>query len=323
MQLIPDTIDFSEYMVEAEHHEVKPASHWLEDTIASFHAPATEAPAPTMLWQKARDRVRFRPGEVSLWAGINGHGKSMFLSQVVLDLCYQAQRTMVASFEMKPVSQMQRMSRQAAGSRLPSVDFLETFGSWTDGRLWIYDHVGSVEWRKVIAVMRYAAVNFGIGHFVIDSLMKCVKGEDDYNAQKDFVNELCAFAQAHNVHIHLVHHVRKGESEHKAPGKFDVKGAGAITDQVDNVFIVWRNKIAAQENNGDPTCVVACEKQRNGEFEGKLGFWFDIESQQYLETIAEMPSKYGVDGTGGKKGYAMPVRFFARQALDMKAEVPA
>lgn len=310
MQVIPDTIDFAAYMEEPEHHEVKPASYWLQDTINAFHTPAGESRAPTMLWQKARDRVRFRPGEVSLWAGINGHGKSMFLSQVVLDLCYQAERVMVASFEMKPVSQMQRMSRQACGSRLPSVEFLEVFSQWTDERLWIYDHVGSVDWKKVVAVMRYAVEHFGITHFVVDSLMKCVKGEDDYNAQKDFVNELCAFAQAHGAHIHLVHHVRKGESEHKAPGKFDVKGAGAITDQVDNVFIVWRNKIAAQEDNGEPTCVVACEKQRNGEFEGKLGFWFDIDSQQYLEVASELPSMYGVDGTGGKKGYAHPVRPF-------------
>jgi twinkle protein len=158
----------------------------------------------------------------------------------------------------------------------------------------MYDHVGAVEWRKLIAVMRYAVQHFRITQFVIDSLMKCVKGEDDYNAQKDFVNELCAFAAAHNVHVHLVHHVRKGESEHKAPGKFDIKGAGAITDQVDNVFIVWRNKQAEQEGKGDPTCIVACEKQRNGEFEGKFGFWFDIDSQQYLEQKGEIPNRYSV-----------------------------
>lgn len=299
MQLIPDSINFHEYMEEPEAHAVRPASDWLEATIDAFYAPPDSTPVPTMLWQKTRDKVKFRPGEVSIWAGVNGHGKSMFLSQVTLDLCYQAERVMVASFEMNPVKQMHRMSRQAYGGREPAIPFLNNFAKWTDDRLWIYDHVGSVEWRKLIAVMRYACKQFGITHFVIDSLMKCVKGEDDYNAQKDFVNELCAFAQSHNVHVHLVHHVRKGESEHKTPGKFDIKGAGAITDQVDNVFIVWRNKKAEQEdNNQEPTAMLACEKQRNGEFEGKFGFWFDVESQQYLETIAEIPSRYGVGVAG-------------------------
>lgn len=294
MQLIPDNIDFAAYMEEPEQHAVRPASDWVEETIESFY-PASDAPKyPEMLWAKTHGRVQFRPGEVSIWAGVNGHGKSMFLSQVILDLCKQFAKTMVASFEMRPVQQMNRMGRQAYAGRLPSREFLQSFGQWTDGRLWIYDHVGAVEWRKLVAVMRYAIKEFGIKQFVIDSLMKCVKGEDDYNAQKDFVNELCAFAQAHGVHIHLVHHVRKGESEHKAPGKFDIKGAGAITDQVDNVFIVWRNKKAEAENNGEATCIVACEKQRNGEFEGKFMFWFDVESQQYLDFKDSIPVRYPI-----------------------------
>lgn len=294
MELIPDTIDFSSYMQEPEQHNVRPASDWLEETIAAFYAPVDSTPIPGMLWQKTAGLVKFRPGEVSIWAGINGHGKSMFLSQVELDLCYQAERVMVASFEMKPVKQMHRMSRQAYAGREPAISFLKEFHAWTDGRLWMYDHVGAVEWKKLIAVMRYAVQTFGITQFVIDSLMKCVKGEDDYNAQKDFVNELCAFAATHNVHVHLVHHVRKGESEFKAPGKFDIKGAGAITDMVDNVFIVWRNKKAEQEAKGDPTCIVACEKQRNGEFEGKFGFWFDVDSQQYIERNDLAPIRYDI-----------------------------
>jgi twinkle protein len=316
MELIPDTLDFSAYMQEPERHNVRPASDWLADTINSFHAPDEGGRVPHPLWQKTMHKIKFRPGEVSIWAGVNGHGKSMFLSQVALDLCYQGERCMIASFEMKPVRQMHRMSRQASGSNMPSREFLEVFHQWTDERLWIYDHVGAVEWRKVIAVMRYCVEHFGITQFVIDSLMKCVKGEDDYNAQKDFVNELCAFAQAHNVHVHLVHHVRKGESEHKAPGKFDIKGAGAITDQVDNVFIVWRNKAAEETPGPDmPGCILACEKQRNGEYEGKLAFWFDVGAQQYVETFQELPTMYGVDMVrGGPKGYSMQVRPFVAAA---------
>ena len=298
MQLIPDTINFSAYMEETERHNVRPASDWLQATIDAFYAPADSTPIPGMLWEKAKNKVKFRPGEVSVYAGINGHGKSMFLSQVTLDLCYQGERVMVASFEMPPVKQMHRMSRQAYGGREPAIPFLNNFAQWTDGRLWMYDHVGAVEWRKVIAVMRYAVKTFGITHFVVDSLMKCVKGEDDYNAQKDFVNELCAFALAHNVHIHLVHHIRKLENEAKMPGKMDIKGAGAITDQVDNVYIVWRDKRAEAEKKGNPNCYVTCEKQRNGEWEGKLGFFFDIESQQYLESPEQRPARYSLQMAG-------------------------
>jgi twinkle protein len=294
MQLIPDDIDFSAYMEEPEQHRVLPASSFLEQTAALFYPPADKPKFATMLWEKARTRVQFRPGEVSLWAGVNGHGKSMFLSQVSLDLCHQGERVMSASFEMTAPRQMQRMCRQAYAGDKPPMPYLAEMHRWTDNRLWIYDHMGAIDWRKLMAVLRYAHKTFGITQFVIDSLMKCVRGEDDYNGQKDFVNDLCSFAQANQVHVHLVHHVRKGESEIKAPGKFDIRGASSITDLVDNVFIVWRNKRAGERDEDDPGCQVAVEKQRHGEFEGKLGFWFDKDSQQYLEQASALPVRYNL-----------------------------
>lgn len=294
MHLIPDSINFDDYMQEPEQHRVVPASEFLEQTVNLFYPPADLPRFPTMLWEKARTRVEFRPGEVSLWAGVNGHGKSMFLSQVTLDLCHQGERAMVASLEMTPPRQMQRMSRQAYAGDKPPALFLSDIHRWTDGRLWIYDHMGAIDWKKLMAVLRYGRKEFGISQFVIDSLMKCVRGEDDYNGQKDFVNDLCAFSQANQVHVHLVHHVRKGESESKAPGKFDIRGASSITDLVDNVFVVWKNKRAIEEKNGDPTCQIAVEKQRHGEYEGKLGFWFEPESQQYLERADALPVRYSL-----------------------------
>jgi twinkle protein len=297
MNLIPDNIDFNAYMEEEEEYRIIPASSFLEQTIALFYPPADLPKFPTMLWDKAKDKIEFRPGEVSLWAGINGHGKSMFLSQVELDLCYQGERVMVASFEMTAPRQMQRMCRQAYAGDQPPIQFMAELHSWTDNRLWIYDHMGAIDWKKVMAVLRYARKHFGITHFVVDSLMKCVKGEEDWTEQKDFVNTLCAFAQANGVHVHLVCHIRKGESETaKIPGKFDIKGSGSIADLVDNVFIVWRNKNAETKKTDEPTCIIACEKQRHGQFEGKLGFWFDKDSQQYMERIDAYPMRYNLGG---------------------------
>ena len=73
---------------------------------------------------------------------------------------------------------------------------------------------------------RYCAKELGIKHVFIDSLMKCVRGEDDFNGQKDFVDELCSLARDNQIHIHLVHHIRKLSSEAETPDKTDVKGSG-------------------------------------------------------------------------------------------------
>jgi twinkle protein len=74
-------------------------------------------------------------------------------------------------------------------------EIYDQFGIFTDKRLWLYDQQGSVKTDALMGVIRYCANELKIQHIVIDSLMKCVSGEDDYNAQKDFVDELCSVAR--------------------------------------------------------------------------------------------------------------------------------
>jgi twinkle protein len=144
-------------------------------------------------------------------------------------------------------------------------------------------------------VIRYCADKLKVKHFVVDSLMKCVRGEDDYNGQKDFVDTLTSLARDLNIHIHLVHHVRKGESEDRPPGKMDAKGSGAIADQVDQVITVWRNKKKEREveqmrraggtiddvTRAKPDSMLICDKNRHGEWEGSVALWFHPHSLQY------------------------------------------
>lgn len=298
MRLIDDSVDLSSYLKEPEDaHKVRPAGDWAQDVIDSFYRPRS-TPKIGLGFQKTWGDFECRPAEVSLWAGINGHGKSQFVGHVGLNLCQQGERICIASLEMSPPRVMARMSRQAWGAGEPSMDFIRKFHAWTDNRLWLYDHVGNSNPDTMIAIIRYAVDRFKVRQFVVDNLTKVVDGEDNYNAQKDFVNRLCTVAHDTGVHVHLVAHVRKSKSEKEQPGKFDVKGAGSITDLVDNVFIVWRNKAKeeAARNGADfdptePDTILQLEKQRNGETEGHYGFWFDRDSLQYLENKGDLPKQ--------------------------------
>lgn len=139
----------------------------------------------------------------------------------------------------------------------------------------------------MLEAFRYAAKRYRVTHFVVDSLLKCGIAEDDYKAQKAFLDRLCDFKNEFNAHVHLVAHARKGESEDKAPGKLDVRGAGAITDLADNVFTVWRNKrkeLAGDEADGDvEDARLYCHKQRATGYEGALRLWFDTSSLQFSQ----------------------------------------
>lgn len=285
-----DDIDWARYMQDSDPAaKVRPASLYIELVKEKLARKGVRPDGALLPWSKTHADVALRPGEVSVWAGINGHGKSILTGQVVLGLMAQQIRCCIASFEMKPETTLGRMVRQASGGDSPSPQFADRFGSWSDSRLWLYDQQGQVDPLRIIAVLRYCHERLKMQHVVIDSLMKVIRGEDDYNGQKDFVDALTAIARDTGMHIHLVHHSKKREDESKAPGKFDLKGSGAISDQVDNVFIVWRNKkkqFDAQAgvlvDDDKPDQLLICDKQRNGEWEGRFALWFHAPSQQYV-----------------------------------------
>lgn len=303
MQLIDDSeIDLDLYLRETEAQtRVKPARVWMAELIERLRNPDNSKKV-FLPWDKTRGVFQFRPGEVTLWAGQNGHGKTQVVSQVVLSLMGQGERVVVASFEMKPTTTLQRLARMYAGTNPFSeayqsgegldalVSLFHEFGEWSDKRLWLYDQQGTVSADRVIAMARYAVKQLGVGHVVIDSLMKCVQGEDDYNGQKIFVDELTALARDNGVHVHLIHHTRKPANENHVPDKYDNKGSGAITDLVDNVMMVWRNKAKEDDfkakgglstRRSEHDAALLCRKQRNGEDEPTILLWFDRDSQQY------------------------------------------
>jgi len=110
-------------------------------------------------------------------------------------------------------------------------------------------------------------------------------------------------ARDHNVHVHLIHHIRKLQSEEVKPNKNDIKGSGSISDQVDNVLMVWRNKKKEHDaQNGVvdvmiPDAYLMCEKQRNGEAEDWYSLWYHKDSQQFVEHHDSMPMSF--DNGGG------------------------
>ena len=140
-----------------------------------------------------------------------------------------------------------------------------------------------------------------IHHFVIDSFMKCGIKMDDYNRQASFVNELHAFAKDTGIHIHLIAHSRKTDTSRKQMDKFDIKGASEITDQVDNVMTVWRNKRKEDEAVRpspdaevlkEPDAILICDKQRHGEWEGKIALWFHAPSMQFVGSNGARPIEF-------------------------------
>jgi len=288
--------------------ELKRANFFVDQVIEEFYPTDGIAKGISPPWEKAKGKILFRPEELSVWSGINGHGKSQLLGHLILNFMKANTRVCIASLELKPKRLLHRLTRQAAGLAEPTIGYIEKINDWYGDNLWIFDLVGTAKTKRLLEVFLYARQRYGIDIFIIDSFMKLDIAEDDYKAQKAFMEQLCDFKNQHNCQIHIVVHPRKGVDETQAPGKLDNKGSGAISDMADNCFCVWRNKkkeeikkLKAQAHTLDakqlkileePDSLWICDKQRNGDWEGKIGLWFDPKSLQYLSFEKQKPTQY-------------------------------
>jgi twinkle protein len=305
----PDDIDWAAYERLTEvSAKVMPASAYLDQLDQQFEQRPWDARRPRMSSTKLGGCIDFRPAEVTVWAGYNGHRKSLVVGQMVLDLCQQGERCLVLSMEMLPVVTLARMMRQAWGANAPNRRWREVFTQWSDGRLWLFDHLGRLSPAKCLAVLRHFADQLRGTHVVIDSMMMVCNSEESLDEQKQLVTDLVRVAQETEMHLHLVAHARKPQGdESKLPAKYEIRGSSAISDQVHNVIMVWANreKKAVIEQYGamtdekwleQPDAVLCVDKQRNGAFEGKLKLWWDESSYRFTNSRMSPIEPYVLDG---------------------------
>lgn len=289
--------------------ELKAPTAFQKAVIEEFFPSGGEPPGFTLPWMMKGKPVRVFRGEVTIWTGRNGHGKSLVLNQVALAAMHQGERVCIASFEMHPRKTLSRMIRQAHGKGELEKAEIEAALSWLDGKLWIFDLLGTAKVDRLLEVFRYAYRRYGVQQFVIDSLLKCGINPDDYNNQKAFIDLLNDFANETNAHVHLVAHARKDENELTPPGKLDVKGAGDITDLSSNVWSVWRNrvkeedvakldagektKLSRAEIERKPDALLMCVKARDDRNEeGRIGLYLHKDSLQFHARQGAEPFRY-------------------------------
>jgi len=314
---IPDNIDFSQYLAETDSKQNVKSANLYIPSIKERMRNISKEKKLWMPWEKTRESFYYRPGEMTVYAGMNGHGKSQVTAQIAMSLMQQGEKVCMASFEMKPIETIRLMSRMYIGTNPFTEEYqneegfavldalFDKFGEWSNDKLWIYDQMGTTNVETVVGMTRYCGKELGITHVFIDSLMKVVGSEDDMNGQKQFVGELFSIAKDLQLHIHLIHHIRKPQNEAALPDKYDLKGSGSISDQVDNIFTVWRNKGKEDDmrnagkfggKSGEHDGILKCCKQRHyegsGDGEPAIGLWLHKDSAQFLGSATDSPAVY-------------------------------
>ena len=272
---------------------LKRPAEYADKVIHLFWPAHEERQGYTLPYGKIGDKLQFRPSEMTLWSGAAGSGKSQILSDCIPHWIKQGARVCLASLEMKGEQTLRRMVKQAGGVDRPTAQFIPIILDYLDRGLLIYERVGKAGVEPLLEVFNYARAKYGCDQFIIDSLMRLGIAQDDYNGQEKAVFQLVDWTIANSVHLHLVAHARKGEKGQGAPETEDIKGAMEIGANAFNILTVWRNRkheellqaaqdeLTRRELDEKPGVILNIAKQRNGDFEGKAGLWFDQDTYRY------------------------------------------
>lgn len=225
----------------------------------------------------------FRSGELTVWTGQNGSGKSTVLGQVMSNVVTRENaRACIATLEL-PVNRYSRwlVMQTAGAAQLDEATIRATVRQLGEG-MWFVDHVGVMDVERLLDIWTYARRRYDVRQFVVDSMMRLRLGVDDYTAQKNTVDKLVSFARTYDAHVHLVAHPRKGASDGQGVDKAAIKGTSEITDLAHNVIVITRKT--------DHSTLELLKHREHGTL-GTIGLEVDPESKTVREAAIEVTQK--------------------------------
>ncbi|NLW90253.1 MAG: AAA family ATPase, partial [Syntrophomonadaceae bacterium] len=242
----------------------------------------------------------FRPGELTIWSGVNSSGKSTLLGQMLLEAIDQGQGVCAYSGELPDRVFRYWLELQVAGpENLEAEDNTDGTGTiyrlrpelipairdWYRDKLFLYDAAEMENRAGMLAAFAAASREYGCRVFLLDNLTMTVSrmnARDQYRAQRELILEMVAFARETPAHVHVVVHPRKITGAAQMT-KNDIGGSGDITNLADNVLVLARptaREIRNQAFQGDARLTVL-KNRFGGRQDVDIYLGFDTNSRRF------------------------------------------
>ncbi|XP_077407657.1 twinkle mtDNA helicase isoform X1 [Vanacampus margaritifer] len=189
-----------------------------------------------------------RKGELTVFTGPTGSGKTTFISELALDLCMQGVNTLWGSFEINNVRLAKIMLTQFAMQRLE--ENLEQYDFWADKfeelPLYFMTFHGQQNIKSVLDTMQHAVYLYDINHVIIDNLQFMMGQEnlsvDKFAIQDHIIGAFRKFATSSSCHVTLIIHPRKEEDDRELQTA-SIFGSAKASQEADNVLILQEKKL--------------------------------------------------------------------------------
>jgi twinkle protein len=294
----PNGIDVTAYEIPEDMHLLRSPMAFVDDVAELLKDQTCKGDKMPAL--KTHGSLQFRPHEVTVWFGYKSSYKSVFLNELFTYWASQGKVVCIASFEMPAKKLVALAVRQALAKETPTWDdVFRALDALSKGGLVVYDVMGRVAPKHLLAVMNYCAQELGCQHFLVDNLTDLLPvGNDHSDQHQRFAAGCLTISRATGMHIHLVAHCAKPErgDVSKPPTGYSIRGTGAVPDMVENLVAVWRNIHKEDEllrddlNQGrreelrrEADVVLLVDKQKFWDYRGAINFWIDRRCLRFRE----------------------------------------
>jgi twinkle protein len=243
-------------------------------------------------------------GEVTVWTGYNGEGKSIFLQYLAIAKAYwDGWKGAWFSPENSPIEDffddiIETFVGKSCDKHYENATHYMNEAEYSAAMKFVNGHFISIlpdedfTLENLFEKAEYLVKKQGIRILVIDPynwvehIMRPGEREDLYISR--FMAKLKSFAVKHNLSIHLVAHQvtpsKTNAGTYPRPSKYTIKGGGTFSDKTDNVNFVWRPEMAIDIMNTE--VVFGSQKIKKQKLVGIpqdiMGIDFDRQKNRYI-----------------------------------------
>ena len=267
--------------------------------------------------------MRLFYGTFTIVTGVNGSGKSSFLSQLVCNSIDEEKNAFLYSGELPNFQSKNWINYILAGQRhvkeytfngatywKVTPDAQKEMDKYYKGRLFIYKDGIDHKVDTILKSMEDCTRKYGCKLHIIDNLTSVnleANEQNKYQRQEEFVTRLIDFAKKYNVAVLLVVHPHKIEQMRRL-NKMDIQGISAIIDLAHRILSLYRvtnddkKGVPNKRGNGwykepikyDVLCDIL--KDRLLGFEGSsAGLYYDKPSRRFFVDEQSLDRRYSWD----------------------------